>query len=105
MPLYKTKCSSCGVKDEVYRALKDYDDLPECCGTRVERMICPSMVMGDIEPYRSMITGEMIHSRSRHREHLKDHNCNEVGNETKYLQPKPIPIKGLKETLVKVAND
>lgn len=39
----------------------------------------------DIEPYQSMITGEMITSRSHHREHLRQHNCVEVGNE----KPKP----------------
>ena len=40
------------------------------------------MIMPDIKPYRSMITGEMITSRSKHREHLKRHGCIEVGNET-----------------------
>ena len=39
-------------------------------------------IMPDIKPYRSMITGEMINSRSKHREHLKQHGCVEVGNET-----------------------
>ena len=43
----------------------------------------------DIAPYQSMKTGEMIMGRAQHREHLKKHNLNEVGNETKYLQPKP----------------
>lgn len=38
-------------------------------------------VAPDIQPYRSMITGEMITSRSQHREHLKKHNCFEIGNE------------------------
>ncbi len=42
-------------------------------------------VMPDIQPYQSMIDGSMITSRSRHRVHLRDHNCIEVGNEL----PKP----------------
>lgn len=63
------------------------------------------MVMGDIAPYRSMVTGEIITSRSRHREHLRDHNCIEVGNETKYIQPRPMtPPPGLKQTLIEVAH-
>ena len=33
------------------------------------------------KPYKSMITGEMITSRAQHYEHLKRHNCQEVGNE------------------------
>ncbi len=44
------------------------------------------LVMPDIKPYKSMINGEMITSRSRHREHLKAHGCQELGNEPlKYL--------------------
>jgi hypothetical protein len=40
------------------------------------------MIMGDITPYQSMIDGSMIQSRSRHREHLKNNGCIEVGNES-----------------------
>lgn len=39
------------------------------------------MVMDDIEPYQSMITGEWITSRSEHRAHLLQHRCVEVGND------------------------
>lgn len=38
-------------------------------------------IMSDINPYRSIVTGEWITSRSKHRQHLKDTNCIEVGNE------------------------
>lgn len=60
----------------------------------------PPMIMPDISPYKSVITGEVIGSRSTHRDHLRQHNCIEVGNE----KPKPQPItysalKGLKEEL------
>ena len=41
-------------------------------------------VIGDIEPYESIITGEQIGGRRQHRDHLRDHGCIEVGNE----QPK-----------------
>ena len=39
------------------------------------------LVMPDIQPYRSMIDGTVITSRSQHREHLARHGCIEVGNE------------------------
>ena len=39
------------------------------------------MVMDDIKPYQSQITGEMITSRSQHREHLKAHDCVEIGDQ------------------------
>ncbi len=36
------------------------------------------MVMPDIAPYKSMATGEIITSRSKHREHLKANGYREV---------------------------
>jgi len=63
-------------------------------------------VMPDIQPYQSMIDGSMITSRSKHREHLRANNCIEIGNETKYLKPKPVaPPPGLSETLRQVAAE
>lgn len=61
------------------------------------------LVMPDIQPYRSMIDGRVINSRSSHREHLKAHGCVEVGNDSSlYKQPKPIePPAGLKETIAR----
>lgn len=56
-------------------------------------------VMPDIAPYKSVIDGSEISSRSRHRSHLKEHNCIEVGNE--WQEPKPPPVvPGLKEDLI-----
>lgn len=39
-------------------------------------------IMPDIAPYKSMIDGHMVGSRSEHRVHLRDHGCIEVGNES-----------------------
>lgn len=63
------------------------------------------MVMPDIAPYRSTITGELINSRSTHRTHLRDHGCIEVGNE----KPKPrqetwTASKGLRQELIARLN-
>lgn len=49
-------------------------------------------VIRDIDPYKSMVDGSMITSRSEHREHLKRHNCFEVGNEK--MESKPPPPQG-----------
>ena len=38
-------------------------------------------VQPDIQPYKSMVDGSMITSRSQHRAHLRQHNCIEIGNE------------------------
>ncbi len=62
-------------------------------------------VMPDIQPYQSTVTGEMITSRSQHREHLKAHRLVEIGNETKYLKPKPKELPpGLKQRIIEIAN-
>ncbi len=45
------------------------------------RVSTSPMIMRDIQPYKSMIDGSTIQSRSRHRDHLRAHGCIEVGNE------------------------
>ena len=63
------------------------------------------LIMADIKPYRSMADGSLITSRSKHREHLRVHNCVEVGNETKYLRPKPLTSPpGLKEAVIQATE-
>ena len=47
-------------------------------------------IMLDINPYKSMVDGSMITSRSKHREHLRKHNCIEIGNETMQNTPPPV---------------
>lgn len=61
----------------------------------VDRYARPSqpagpLVIRDIEPYKSMVTGERIPGRRQHRDHLRAHGCIEVGNEFKVPErPKP----------------
>jgi len=62
-------------------------------------------VVRDIEPYRSMIDGSVIDGRKRHRDHLRAHNCVEVGNDTTHMNRKPIPLPSHKETLHRVLAD
>ena len=55
-------------------------------GTEPDTRLTPD-IMPDIQPYKSMITGEMITSRSQHREHLKAHGYEEVGNDSSLTTP------------------
>lgn len=49
------------------------------------------MIQGDIDPYRSVVTGEVVGGRRQHREHLSVHGLVEVGNER--LSPRrPEPL-------------
>lgn len=107
MPIYSFKCDKCNDLKDVFKSIKEFDnDIPICCNKNMQRVIFAPMVMNDMEPYMSMATGEWITSRSRHKEHLKQHNCIEIGNETKYLKQSAMaPPPGLKETLIQVAND
>ena len=62
------------------------------------------IIMPDIQPYQSMADGSMITSRSHHREHLRQHNCIEIGNET--METKPTPVKDTRRDVLReqVAN-
>ena len=44
------------------------------------RPVAP-LVVKDIDPYRSMFTGERIRSRRHHRDHLRAHRLIEIGTE------------------------
>ena len=81
MPIYAVHCNQCGKDEDIYRTIANYNDLPECCGKRMERIICAPQVIKDIDPYISQIDGSLITSRSQHREHLRANGCIEVGNE------------------------
>lgn len=61
-------------------------------------------VMADLQPYKSMITGEQINGRRQHREHLRQHGCIEVGNERqKPRTPTPISREDIRRDLHRVA--
>jgi len=48
-------------------------------------------IIPDIQPYKSMQTGEMITSRSHHKAHLRQHGLVEIGNEVKAATTKQTP--------------
>ena len=51
------------------------------------------------QPYQSMADGSMITSRSQHREHLRQHNCIEIGNES--METKPVQIKSNRKEVLR----
>ena len=65
-------------------------------GAQVLERVAPD-VMPDIAPYQSMLTGELINSRSRHREHLRERGYVEVGNDSSLNAP-PKPIRAVSQT-------
>lgn len=112
MPIYRYKCPVCDREQDEYRRIDDRDDAAFCKSEaclipadprdglhgyevlnigsypQMHRVVTAPYVAADMQPYQSMITGEMITSRSQHRTHLRDHNCIEIGNETHHLKAK-----------------
>jgi hypothetical protein len=73
-------------------------DLLEC--DNYDRTTDSHYVIEDIKPYKSMITGEVISSRSQHRKHLRQHGCEEVGNEKLTRgHTKQAKVKGLRNDI------
>lgn len=106
MPLYTVQCAVCKKTDSIFRKIIERDiNLPRCCSKPMERKITAPLINDDIEPYISMIDGSIINSRSQHRNHLKSHQCIEVGNETKHLKAKEkVDLSGIKKTVIEVVN-
>lgn len=89
MPVYTTLCDVCQKTQDIIRSIDRRDeDLPVCHEKAMRRIIVsPSMVIGDIEPYQSMVDGSMIMGRAEHKAHLKQHRLLEVGDQTHHLKP------------------
>jgi hypothetical protein len=81
MPIYATKCAVCDARQDVYRTIAKYKDLPECCGQMVDRVIVAPMVIADCTPFKSIVDGSIVNSNAGRREHMKKHGLIELGNE------------------------
>lgn len=90
MPLYRIACDTCAHAEDIFRSVANYNDLPSHCGKIMHRAITAPMVISELQPYKSMVTGEMINGRANHRAHLKQHSLVEIGNE----QPKQREYRG-----------
>ena len=117
MPTYTYRCKQCCHEFDIVHRMSD-DSLTDCeqCGGELRRVIGLPMIAPDITPYQSMLTGEMIGSRSEHREHLRKHGYVEVGDqmskrqqqykETEFEQKldwhkkkgKPLPPESVRDT-------
>lgn len=96
MPIYTIRCDHCESQEDVFRSLAQMDDLPDCCGESMHRVMCAPMVVTDYAPYQSMVTGEMIEGRAAHKEHLRRHNVVEAADMKPTPKPQTLP-GGLKE--------
>lgn len=105
MPIYTLRCHACEATEDVYRTVAEIDrDLPECHGRRMTRKLCAPFIATDIQPYRSVVTGEQITSRSHHREHLRKHQLVEIGNEKQPEFKAPDVSRDLRADLAPVVH-
>ena len=82
MPTYDYRCTECGLELEVFQRMNDerLTHCPECDGA-LTRVIGLPMIMGDIEPFTSIVNGETISGRAQLRNHLAEYGLEQVGNE------------------------
>lgn len=87
MPVYEYICGACGSYREQFAKVEERDiNKPKCCGHEMERMISAPAVQAEFTPYRSTVTGEIIDSRTKHRNMLKATGCVEIGDQHKQHQ-------------------
>jgi hypothetical protein len=71
MPIYATLCRSCQSSGSVFRAIVDRDNLPNCsCGGVLDRVLTAAAVRGDITPYVSPASGQLISSREQRKQEM-----------------------------------
>lgn len=76
MPLYATKCETCGKPDSIFRKVAERDEnLPVCCGKATQRIISATMIQPDIAPYLSPNGKYYVNSRRERVEDLKRSNA------------------------------
>lgn len=72
MPMYRARCVACSEQTDFFRKIADRDSLPACdCGGSYERILTPTFISADIEPYISPASGKIINSRTDRRDDLK----------------------------------
>ena len=63
-------------------------------------------VVRDIGPYKSMIDGSIIEGRKQHRDHLRAHGCEEVGNDTSHMnRQREAPKTSMRESISRRLGD
>ena len=82
------------INGEAREVVEDYVAEPRTSGP---------MVMPDIKPYQSVVTGEEVGGRRQHREHLRAHDLVEVGNDP--IRPKKMPdVPGRREAIIRASR-
>jgi hypothetical protein len=71
---------------------------------RQERRVSGPQIIRDIQPYRSIVTGEVVGGRRQHRDHLRAHDVVEVGNEPIRPRARP-PLPDVRPDIAQVMRE
>ena len=71
MPLYDYECHKCGVMPDLWARIAEVSLNCPKCGTQMVRLISPSNIICDIEPYVDETLGP-VHSRQHKMARLKE---------------------------------
>lgn len=87
MPLYDVQCPNCGQVDDVWAKIADDQAMCPQCGVATKRLISPTRLQLDIEPYfdenladaKTSPAGQWVTSRQHKRQIMKEQGLVEVG--------------------------
>jgi len=87
MPLYTCECESCSSHSEYYSPIASRRDSPNCeCGGDTHIIITPTQIAPAFQSYKAIAgDGRWIHSRTQHKNFLRENNLTEVGNDKSIL--------------------
>lgn len=96
MPTYDYECLKCHRLIEEQRTIDDRLRRPRCkCGALMKMVNLGGRrhITPDFEPYHAVgkERGKLIKTRAQHRDYLKKHNYEEVGNDASMAPPKDDP--------------
>lgn len=83
MPTFSYECAGCGRQQDAYRSIDNRKRGPKCCGKVAKQIITGSHLTPTFTPYRVVgkERGKVIRTRAQHRDYLKKHGYDEVGND------------------------
>lgn len=87
MPIYDVLCPQCGELTDIWAKIEEIKAKCPLCGKETERLISPTRIICDLEPYfdenladaKKSPNGQWVTSRQHKKKILKDQNLVEKG--------------------------
>ena len=87
MPIYDVLCKNCGELTDIWAKIADIHVSCPQCGAKTERLISPTRIICDLEPYfdenladaKKTPHGQWVTSRQDRKRKMKECNLREIG--------------------------